>query len=59
VIARARTGGAKPRLRIIPDPMANLQSAMLYRQVQYFVDEADWKRSGADVDLGDGSAGHG
>jgi superfamily II DNA or RNA helicase len=41
--------GEKPRLRIIPDPMANLHPAMLYRQVQFFVDEADWKQHGEEV----------
>ncbi len=40
--------GEKPTLRVIQDPMANLHPAMLYRQVQYFVDEADWKQHGAD-----------
>jgi len=42
--------GEKPKLRIIQDPMANLHPAMLYRQVQYFVDEADWKQQGEDHD---------
>lgn len=39
-----------PRLRIIQDPMAQLHPAMLYRQVQYFVTEADWRRHGDDHD---------
>jgi hypothetical protein len=43
--------GERPRLRIIQDPMANLHPAMLYRQVQYFVDEADWKQHGDDHDV--------
>jgi hypothetical protein len=43
--------GEKPRLRIIQDPMANLHPAMLYRQVQYFVDEADWQQHGDDLEL--------
>ncbi len=43
--------GDKPKLRIIQDPMANLHPTMLYRQVQYFVDEADWKQQGEDHDV--------
>lgn len=39
-----------PRLRIIQDPMAQLHPAMLYRQVQYFVTEADRRRHGHDHD---------
>jgi superfamily II DNA or RNA helicase len=42
--------GQQPKLRIIQDPMANLYPAMLYRQVQFFVDEADWKKQGEDHD---------
>ncbi|QJW97249.1 helicase-related protein [Frigoriglobus tundricola] len=42
--------GERPKLRIIQDPMANLHPAMLYRQVQYFVDESDWKKHGEDHD---------
>ena len=42
--------GEKSKLRIIQDPMDNLHPAMLYRQVQYFVDEADWKQHGDDHD---------
>ena len=40
----------KPRLRIIRDPMAQLHPAMLYRQAQYFVTEADWRQHGDDHD---------
>jgi superfamily II DNA or RNA helicase len=42
--------GEKPRLRIIQDPMASLHPTMLYRQVQYLVDESDWRRHGEDHD---------
>jgi superfamily II DNA or RNA helicase len=38
----------RPRLRIIRDPMSHLHPAMLYRQVQYFVTEADWRQHGDD-----------
>ena len=31
--------------------MVNLHPAMLYRQVQYFVDEADWKQQGEDLEV--------
>ena len=43
--------GEKPTLRIIQDPMANLHPAMLYKQVQFFVDEADWKQQGEDHEV--------
>ena len=43
--------GERPRLRIIQDPMSSLHPAMLYRQVQYFVDEADWKQQGEELDV--------
>lgn len=42
--------GERPKLRIIQDPMANLHPTMLYRQVQYLVDECEWKRHGDDHD---------
>lgn len=40
--------GETPTLRIIQDPMASLHPKMLYRQVQFMVDEADWKQYGDD-----------
>lgn len=40
--------GKTPTLRIIQDPMASLHPKMLYRQVQFMVDEADWKQFGDD-----------
>ena len=40
--------GEQPTLRIIQDPMASLHPKMLYRQVQFMVDEADWKQHGDD-----------
>lgn len=43
--------GEKPSLRIIQDPMSQLSPEMLYRQVQYLVDEKDWKQKGADAAL--------
>jgi len=41
----------KPSLRIIQDPMSQLSPEMLYRQVQYLVDEKDWKQKGTDATL--------
>jgi superfamily II DNA or RNA helicase len=41
--------GERPRLRIIQDPMAHLTPEMLYRQVQYLVDEQDWRGEGEEV----------
>jgi len=40
-----------PRLRIIQDPMNCLSPEMLFRQVQYLVEEADWLRFGQEVDF--------
>ncbi|MGI6209672.1 MAG: helicase-related protein [Anaerolineae bacterium] len=34
----------RPRLHIIQDPMSRLTPEMLYRQVQYLVDERDWQQ---------------
>jgi len=41
--------GANPRLRIIQNPMAQLTPEMLYRQVQYLVEENDWRQKGEEV----------
>lgn len=41
--------GDKPRLRLIQDPIAKLNPEMLYRQVQYLVEEADWSHNGEEV----------
>lgn len=41
--------GERPRLRIIQDPMAKLTPEALYRQVQYLVDEKDWKQRGEEI----------
>jgi len=50
--------GERPRLRIIQDPVPKLNPAMLYRQVQYLVDESDWSHQGEEApvpaDGGDG-----
>jgi HSP20 family molecular chaperone IbpA len=43
--------GDKPRLRIIQDPISKLNPEMLYRQVQYLVEEADWSHNGEEVTL--------
>ena len=42
--------GKKPRLRIIQDPFSKLNPEMLYRQVQYFVEEKDWACKGWEVE---------
>ncbi len=47
--------GECPRLRIIQDPVPRLNAEMLYRQVQYLVDEEDWSRQGEEVVPGGGS----
>lgn len=39
----------RPRLRIIQNPMAELSPEMLYRQVQFFVDEDDWRTKGEEI----------
>lgn len=38
------------RLRIIQDPFSKLTPEMLYRQIQYFVEEDDWARQGQEVE---------
>ena len=42
--------GEQSRLRIIQDPFSKLTPEMLYRQVQYFVEEDDWARQGREVE---------
>ncbi len=39
----------RPRLYILRDPMAQLTPEMLYRQVQWLVQEADWAQRGEEV----------
>jgi Domain of unknown function (DUF3883) len=41
----------RPRLRIIQDPVLKLHPEMLYRNVQFFVEESDWSEQGADVEV--------
>ncbi len=41
----------RPRLRIIQNPMAQLTPEVLYRQVQFCVDEKDWQTSGEEVEI--------
>ena len=36
----------QPRLRVIRDPISHLNPEMLYRQVQFLVEEADWASQG-------------
>ena len=42
--------GEKLRLRIIQDPFSKLTPEMLYRQVQFFIEESDWARQGQDIE---------
>jgi hypothetical protein len=44
--------GERPRLRIIQDPIARLKPEMLYRQIQYLVEESDWAQQGEEVSSG-------
>jgi hypothetical protein len=43
--------GEKPRLRIIQNPISLLSPEMLYRQVQFLVEENDWSSKGEEVGL--------
>jgi hypothetical protein len=43
--------GERPRLRIIQNPMTQLTPEVLYRQVQYVVDERDWQQKGRAAEL--------
>jgi predicted GIY-YIG superfamily endonuclease len=46
----ARQAG-RPRLRIIQDPISKLSPEMLYRQIQYLVEEGDWAQQGEEVSV--------
>jgi hypothetical protein len=39
----------RPRLRVIQDPISKLNPEMLYRQIQYLVEEGDWGAHGQEV----------
>jgi hypothetical protein len=39
----------RPKLRIIQDPISKLTPEMLYRQVQFLVEENDWGRQGEEI----------
>jgi hypothetical protein len=43
-----------PKLRIIQDPISKLNPEMLYRQVQFLVEESDWIKHGEEVERIDG-----
>ena len=43
--------GERPKLRIIQDPVPKLDPTMLYRQVQYLVDEKDWSGEGEEAEV--------
>jgi hypothetical protein len=47
--AEASAQAGRPRLRIIQDPISRLNPEMLYRQIQYLVDEGDWSGQGEEV----------
>jgi hypothetical protein len=36
-------------MRIIQDPISHLKPEMLYRQIQFLVEEADWAAQGEEV----------
>ncbi|MEW5863223.1 MAG: hypothetical protein AB1773_06455 [Pseudomonadota bacterium] len=38
-----------PRLQIIQDPISKLHLEVLYRQIQYVVEEGDWSQQGEEV----------
>jgi hypothetical protein len=40
-----------PRLHIIQDPISRLNPEVLYRQVQFVVEEGDWVRQGEEVSV--------
>ncbi len=42
----------QPKLRIIQDPISKLNPEMLYRQVQFLIDETDWSQHGQEVSEG-------
>ncbi len=42
----------QPRLRIINDPASKLNPEMLYRQVQFVINEKDWLGKGSEVEIG-------
>lgn len=46
--------GEKPHLRIIQDPMAYLSTEMLYKQVQYLVEERNWNQFGVEMSVSKG-----
>jgi len=43
--------GERPRLRIINDPMRFLSPEMLFRQIQFLVQENDWSRFGENTEI--------
>lgn len=42
--------GVRPRLRTIQDPISKLNPEMLYRNIQYVVEEGDWGRQEEEVE---------
>lgn len=45
----------RPRLRVIQDPISRLNPEMLYRQIQYMVEEGDWSQQGEEVEAPPGT----
>jgi hypothetical protein len=44
--------GEKTHLRVIQDPISKLSPEMLYRQVQFLVEESDWTTHAQDISNG-------
>ena len=44
--------GERPKLHIIQNPLSKLNPEMLYREVQYLVEEADWSQHGEEIKAG-------
>ncbi len=45
----------RPKLHIIQDPISKLNPEVLYRQVQFVVEESDWTNKGIEISLDYGS----
>jgi hypothetical protein len=43
--------GERPCMRVIQDPIPKLSLEMLYRQVQFLIEEQDWSGKGDEVEI--------
>jgi len=43
--------GVRPKLRMIQGPISKLNPEMLYRQVQFLVEEHDWVQRGEEIEV--------